>query len=114
MNKSRLIFAALVLGLSACAESSHPVIQSRLADLKGKPVATLVAKLGDPDSKEMAGDDQVYVWNGSSKSFPNFWTNFSDCSLKAYVDKDGNITGFFHSGTNAVCDAYAHALDSRF
>ena len=82
--------------------------------MKGQPVKTLVAKLGEPDSKEKADDGRVYIWDGSNNASPVFWGNFSDCKLKVYVDKSDAITGFFHSGTDGACARYAHALDNNF
>lgn len=112
---ARLHLIAVALALAGCADdNTFPVTQSRLAALKGKPVASLLQKLGEPDSKDKADDGHVYVWDGSSAPHVNFWTNFSQCALKVYVDKSDTITGFFHSGTDSACAQYAQKLDNGF
>jgi hypothetical protein len=114
MARPYLIVAAVALALASCAgDSTFPIIQSRLAAMKGKPVTSLLQKLGEPDSKDTVDGGHVYVWDGSSAQHVNFWTNFSQCALKVYVDKSDTITGFFHSGTDSACAQYADRLDNR-
>jgi hypothetical protein len=115
MTRPHLIVAAVAFVLMGCADrSSFPIIQSRLAGMKGQPIKILLGKLGEPDSKEKVDGGQVYIWDGSDNMSPTFWGNFSGCALKVYVDKSDAITGFFHSGADGACARYAHKLDNSF
>lgn len=104
----------VALALSACAQTSYPIIQSKLDDLRGQPVKTVIEKLGDPDEQIKNGDEKGYAWYRLNKSRPEFFANFLVCTIKVYVDKDDKVTGFFYSGNNAGCGRYAHKLDNDY
>jgi hypothetical protein len=105
---------AVALALSGCAQNPFPVIQSTLGDLKGRPVKTVVEKLGDPDEQIHDGDEKAYVWYRVNKPRQEFLSNLVECTIKVFVDKDDKITGFFYSGNNAGCGRYAHKLDDSY
>ena len=111
MTRTAIITIGVALALSACAEGSFPVLQSRLNDLRGQPVKTLVDKLGDPDEQSGKDDEKAYVRYGLDKSHP---LSRAECTIEVFVDKDDKITGFIHSGNNAGCGRYAHQLDDSY
>jgi len=113
MRKTNLIIVA-ALALTACAPTPFPAIQSKLGDLKGQPVKTVVEKLGDPDEQIQKGDGTTYAWYRVNKSGSEFKEDLFECAIRVYVDKDDKITGFFYSGSNAGCGRYAHMLDDSF
>ena len=89
MRTAYVIVAAFAVALSACATNpqspgnSLARIQAALGPLKGRPVKTVVARLGPPDWIDRGDQGQVYVWDGSNAR-PDFWTNFSSCNIRVY------------------------------
>lgn len=113
MRRTRVVIA-VALALSACAQNPSPVIESKLGDLKGQPVKTVVDKLGDPDEQIQNHDEKVYVWYRVNKPRREYLANLFGCTIKVFVDKDDKVTGFFYSGNNAGCGRYAHRLDESY
>ena len=111
-NNCIAFLAAFAFAASGCAGATPPpiVIGAQLAEMKGKPVKALVAKIGEPDLQNFSRDGRVYVWDGSSKTQHGFWTNFSSCTLRIDVDKANIVTGFFYSGTERACAEYTNKL----
>ena len=95
-------------------------------DLKGRPVSTITARLGPPDSQQQIDGRTAYVWTVETRApatpvpstrvsyaagVPNTIDTLSypdpprmeRCTLRAFVDGAGNVTSTDWQGSNAGC-----------
>jgi hypothetical protein len=100
--------------------------ESPLPDLKGRPVSTINARLGPPDSQQQIDGRTAYVWTVESRTpatpvpstrvsyatgRPNTIETLSypdpprheSCTLRALVDSAGNVISTEWQGSNAGC-----------
>lgn len=114
MIRTTIVLIAAAFALAGCADPSLPIIQSRLGDLKGEPVSTVVERLGAPAEQIKNGDDRTYVWYGTHKPRTSALTGYYECTIKVFADEHDKITGVFYAGSNAGCSRYAHRLDNNY
>ncbi len=112
MPRFFVVLFACAFASFAFAENSLPQIHDALEALRGHPISAVVARLGEPDWKDLRADPKIYAWDGS-RSQHDFWSNFSSCVVKVYVDASDKIVHFFYTGSDDPCAPYARKLAGR-
>ena len=121
---SRLAPLLVVALATACVTTQGA--ESPPPDLKGRPVSTITARLGPPDSQQQIDGRTAYVWTVETRApatpvpstrvsyaagVPNTIDTLSypdpprmeRCTLRAFVDGAGNVTSTDWQGSNAGC-----------
>lgn len=124
----------LWLALLVAGCTSFSVLDEELPKYKGKPIDSLVAKLGFPNAEQTIMGRKVYVWSTSmsyvsvnpttstttgyvggrpitatSTSYTYSDSNLS-CTLRAIVDAQGLIERYAYEGNNGACYTYSDRL----
>jgi hypothetical protein len=121
---SRLAPLLVVVLATACVTTQGS--ESPPPDLKGRPVSTITARLGPPDSQQQIDGRTAYVWTVETRApatpVPSTRVSYADgrpntietlsypdpprmerCTLRAFVDGTGNVTSTVWQGSNAGC-----------
>jgi hypothetical protein len=93
---------ALITGslmLSGCASGYHQAMRADMGGLTGKPILTVIDRLGYPAREITIAGDRVYVWDGNG------------CTLKVGVDSGARVIHAEYEGDHGDCGPYRKALE---
>jgi hypothetical protein len=112
-RKAKMVgfYALLALGLSDCAKSPFPIIDAQIEAVKGKPVKTIIDKLGEASGQSQTGNEKTYFWADTL----DVGTPFGfQCTIKVFTDLNDKITRYAYDGNGGGCGRFAHALDEKY
>jgi len=114
MKKETALIGAFALALSACARTPFPVIDSKLDELKGQPIQSVIDKLGAATAQTQKGDEKSYVWTLTSDFGAAYHTIGFGCTITVFTDKGDKVLRYAYDGNVGGCGQYAHKLDDDF
>ncbi len=95
----RIALVAGALWLSGCAIGYHKAMTADMQGLSGKPIRTVIDRLGYPAREVTIAGDKVYVWDSNG------------CTLKIGVDSGEHVVHADFDGDHSDCHPYKKALE---
>ena len=95
----RIALIAGALLLSGCAIGYNKAMTADMKGLSGKPIRTVIDRLGYPAREVTIAGDKVYVWDSNG------------CTLKVGVDSSERVVHADFDGDHSDCHPYRKALE---